>query len=69
MSETGDILEDLEAAVEMLLEGAYSKLSRAVGPSGALPLVKEMGFSVLCALHGRMTRQQMLELLCERIHD
>lgn len=66
-----DILENFGTAVELVFWGAYAQFKAheftVKGSTGQN--LNDMCFEMLCVLHERMTKDEMLHVLMERIHD
>lgn len=68
-TQPNDILEDLESAVGLLVDGALSGIRKSPQcPDGDRPVLY-VAFAVLCALHERCTKDQILRILEEQIRD
>jgi hypothetical protein len=66
-SKVNDVLEDFGAATDMLVAGAYARISKCEDFDGRRnQVVLDMAFEVLCVLVGCMTKDEILAVL-ERI--
>lgn len=60
--------DEVEAAVSMVMDGALHR-ERILRGGDTDDIIKEICFHTLCALHARMTKTQIREVLETRIDD